>query len=61
MNNKALNHDASDQLKQPLTALAKTKTFMWVQSKVENSTDYTHRPLINCINQENHETKLWWS
>ena len=34
MNNNALNHNASNQLNQPLTALAKTKTFMWVQSKV---------------------------
>ena len=34
MNNRALDHNASNQLNWPLTALAKTKTFMWVQSKV---------------------------
>ena len=34
MNNKTLDHNASNQLNQPLTALAKTKTFMWVQNKV---------------------------
>ena len=29
-----INHNAFDQLNQPLTALAKKITFVWVQSKV---------------------------
>ena len=40
MNNKALNLNASNQLRQPLTALAKTKTFVWVQSKVRRQIKY---------------------
>ena len=42
MNNKALDHNASNQLNQPLTALAKTKTFMWVQSKVSRQIKHVH-------------------
>ena len=42
MNNKALNPNASNQLNQPLTALAKTKTFMWVQSKVSRQIKHVH-------------------
>ena len=34
MNNKALNHNASDKLNQPLAVWTKTKTVVWVQSKV---------------------------
>ena len=40
MNNKELNHNASDELNQPLTALAKTKTFVWVQSKASRQTKH---------------------
>ena len=40
MNNKALNLNAYNQLKQPLTALAKTKTFVWVHSKVRRQKKY---------------------
>ena len=42
MNNKALHHNTSNQLNQPLTALAKTKTFMWVQSKVSKQIKHVH-------------------
>ena len=42
MNNKALHHNASNQLNQPLTALVKTKTFMWVQSKVSRQIKHVH-------------------
>ena len=42
MNNNALDHNASNQLNQPLTALAKTKTFMWVQSKVSRQIKHVH-------------------
>ena len=42
MNNKALDHNASNQLNQPLTALAKTKTFMCVQSKVSRQIKHVH-------------------
>ena len=42
MNNIALNLDASNQLKQPLTALAKTKSFVWVQSKVRRQIKHVH-------------------
>ena len=42
MNNKAANYNASDQLNQPLTALAKTKTFVWVQSKVRRQIKHVH-------------------
>ena len=31
---QALNHNASDKLNQPLAVGAKTKTVVWVQSKV---------------------------
>ena len=36
MNNKELNHNASDKLSEPLTALVKTRTFALVQSKSVN-------------------------
>ena len=42
MNNKALNLKAYNQLKQPLTALAKTKTFVWVHSKVRRQIKHVH-------------------
>ena len=42
MNNKALDPNAFNQLNQPLTALAKTKTFMWVQSKVSRQIKHVH-------------------
>ena len=42
MNNKALNLNAYNQLKQPLTALAKTKTFVWVHSKVRRQIKHVH-------------------
>ena len=42
MNNKELNHNASDELNQPLTVLAKTKTFVWVQSKTSGQTKHVH-------------------
>ena len=48
MNNKALNHNASDQLNQPLTALAKTKTFVW--SKARPSREVRQ----GCHNKETH-------
>ena len=42
MKNNELYHNASNQLNQPLTALAKTKTFMWVQSKVSRQIKHVH-------------------
>ena len=42
MNNKALNLNAYNLLKQPLTALAKTKTFVWVHSKVRRQIKHVH-------------------
>lgn len=39
LKNKELNHKASDQL---LTTLVKTRTFMWVQSKVSKQTKHVH-------------------
>ena len=46
MNNKALNLNAYNQndliRMQPLTALAKTKTFVWVHSKVRRRIKHVH-------------------
>ena len=47
MNNKALNLNAYNQLKQPLTALAKTKTFVWVQSKVRRLIKHATFGILN--------------
>ena len=42
LNNKVLNHNASVQLSQPLTALVKRRTFVWVQSKVSEQIKHVY-------------------
>ena len=42
LNNKLLSLNASDQPSQLLTALVKTRTFVWVQSKISKQTKHVH-------------------
>ena len=42
LNYLVLSHNASDELSQLLTESVKTRTFVWVQSKVSKQTKHVH-------------------